>query len=580
MPVFDNMNLEKSKTRLIRLVSLLSIIITVSACAEKEDTCDGCKLISEFQSKTNHSSAIRLLDDKYLADMQSAKLNGEVVSFDPTLSIEEPDFYDLVISYNEGQTIVTDTFLFVITNPDRGATEWGLKTWIPSEFSEDVLTIETVEMVHPAKYLEDIYFPVVVNIIDAGKIKPLYIKSVLNGKPFNIKRGRGSLSLDLSSTNQVALEVSGNNQNRNIEKNQSDLIELPATLVGEVLIPAYGVVHISSDIDIPESSSLIFSEGSIVKVDEGVTIRNRGSVEFNGSEMNPILVTCSEKGKYWGGFISSGSSAGITAKNTFFCYSGYNTSSEHNYGHAQRQALFKLENTTIDVENSYFIDHIGQLFYPTHSELDIRNVFVQRVKTSGEISSSNLRLSNSFFTDFPDDSQNFRDEDNDALYISNSNATITNCTFMYAKDDGVDSGSDNGGGVIEIADSHFEAIFHEGAALSSYDGVKTHTISGSTFQNCGQGIELGFSSANHNVIIDNCLIQKNLIGIRYGDNYQSSDLNGRMQIKNSLSIDNIKKDIWNMGHKRWSPTIENLNFESTYVSTLSEQYPEVELYPN
>ena len=73
----------------------------------------------------------------------------------------------------------------------------------------------------------------------------------------------------------------------------------------------------------------------------------------------------------------------------------------------------------------------------------------------------------------PDD---FQDKDNDALYLSASDAEIENTTFMYAKDDGLDSGNQEGG-EINLTNCRFEACFHEGAALSSGGTVvKNHTF--------------------------------------------------------------------------------------------------------
>lgn len=575
--MFSQMSIGVTRNCVVATAILASLL---SGCNDKINTgCDDCRPISHFESEVNYESAIKLINDSYDPN-QTISLNGQLMDFDTVLVFKEPNFYELIVDPAGENLTKPDTFLFTIQDPQRGITEWGLRAWTPLEFQEDLITTEEVEMIYPPRYLEDTFFPVIVDVKEGGLIKAVYVKSLLNSESFNIKRGRGSLNIDLTETGEVVLETSGHIHTLTVSKNTEAPVTLPELLNENTIIPKNAIVHIQSDMTVADGVSLVFSEGSIAIIDRGVTIRNEGSIEFNGTPDNRILITSSTKGEYWGGFVSSGGDASITATETFFSYSGYNTTPEHTYGHAQRQALFKLESTSIDVQDCYFIDHIGQLFYPTSSEVALKNIYVQRVKSTGEMSGSNLILSDSYLTDFPDDTENFRDEDNDALYISNSNATITNCTFMYAKDDGVDSGSDRNGGMIIIEDSHFEACFHEGAALSSYEGNKRHTIRRSTFQNCGQGIELGFSSSQHNVLIEDCLIRNNLIGIRYGDNYPSSDLNGQMQITNSLSIDNLEKDIWNMGHKRWAPTLEHLSFENTFISLPSEQYPEVEIVKN
>jgi hypothetical protein len=223
------------------------------------------------------------------------------------------------------------------------------------------------------------------------------------------------------------------------------------------------------------------------------------------------------------------------------------------------------------------LDHIGQIFYPQNATLTVDNILVQRAQTGGQVNYSDLTIRNSVFTDFPDDSYVFRDEDNDALYLSASDAEIENTIFMFAKDDGLDSGNEEGG-EINLTNCRFEACFHEGAALSSGNSaVKNHTFTECVFTNCGQGLELGFSSPNHTVVADKCLFLYNGIGIRYGDNYDWSEVDGKMLITNSFSLYN-DKDVWNMVRINWSPKLQNMVFENTRVSALCPQYPRLELY--
>jgi hypothetical protein len=130
------------------------------------------------------------------------------------------------------------------------------------------------------------------------------------------------------------------------------------------------------------------------------------------------------------------------------------------------------------------------------------------------------------------------------------------------------------GGTVNIDHSRFESNFHEGIALSSKNpAVRTHNITNCVVTNCGQGIELGFSSPYHMVNIDNCLVYKNGIGIRYGDNYDWSVVDGTMNIKNTRSLDNLNKDVWNMVHQLWSPKLNQMLFTDTYISKPAEQYP-------
>ena len=150
---------------------------------------------------------------------------------------------------------------------------------------------------------------------------------------------------------------------------------------------------------------------------------------------------------------------------------------------------------------------------------------------------------------------------------------------MFAKDDGVDSGL-NEGGVVTVTDSRFEACFHEGAALSSQNDVeKIHHFTGCTFFNCGQGLELGFSSPNHSVYADSCKFLNNGIGIRYGDNYEWSSVSGQMFITRSQSLYN-EKDVWNMVRNLWAPRLDRMHFDNVQVSSYVAQYPGLEVVTN
>jgi len=354
---------------------------------------------------------------------------------------------------------------------------------------------------------------------------------------------------------------------------------LSGNITENIVIPANSFVKITDNLNIQAGASLTVGEGTLIIIDEAVDINHSAPITFNGTKNNPVFITCSDENKFWGGFITSSSNGKVEATYTIFCQSGYHNTSNYIWGHAQRQALFYTDNSTLKMVNCYMLDHIGQIFYPQNSTLTLNNILIQRVKTSGQINTSTITIDNSIFTDFPDDSRIFRDDDNDALYIHASDATISNSIFMFAKDDGLDSGGGLGGTIL-LTNCRFESCFHEGAALSSDNSVvKNHTFVNCYFTNCGQGLELGFSSPNHTIISDNCTFYRNGIGVRYGDNYDWSNINGRMFIKNSSCIEN-NKDVWNMVRMDWKPKLQNMIFENTTISKFCPQYPNLTIHNN
>ena len=530
--------------------------------------------------ETKHDYYLPFAIENNINDVISADLNNVTFGFTigKFLEFEENGFYELVLKYNDANKI-NDTILFTTTTEEREDSEWGIRAWIPVPFQPFGLGSENIEVFYPHTYTDSINIPFIFYIRESGKIKSIYCQgnSLAMGETFNIKQGVGSVNINTSLISTSAnFSIGGRYLSIPVEKNNGSLIELNGTISSGIEIAANSLVRISGNLNIASTGSLTVREGALIMVDEAVDINVSGPVIFTGTASNPVLVTCSRKNKFWGGFITKVSGGTIEAHYTIFSQSGYHDSAGYNWGHAGRQALFYTENSTLELDHCFMPDHVGQIFFPVHATLILNDILVQRAKTGGQINNSGLTLRNSFFSDFPDDSYVFQDNDNDALYLNASDAVIDNTCFMFAKDDGLDSGGSEGG-VITVTDCRFEACFHEGAALSSIDpAVKTHTFTGCVFTNCGQGLELGYSSPDHSVSVEDCLFISNGIGIRYGDNYDWSEVNGKIAVKNSLSIYN-DRDIWNMIRMIWSPKLTNMTFENTVVSKYCPQYPDLEV---
>lgn len=566
-----------------RILPYILIFILLPGC-RKEDK----GIIIEPPEESINLSDLETKHDYYLPfaiendinDVISADLNNVTYgfTFGKFLEFDQNGFYELVLKYNDANK-VSDTILFTTTTEEREESEWGIRAWIPVPYKPVGLGSENIEVFYPHSYTDSIKIPFIFYIRESGNIKSIYCqgKSLAMGEIFNIKQGVGSVNLNASliSTN-ADFSIGGRYLSIPVAKNTGSLIELSGTISSGIDIPSNTLVRISGNLNIASTGSLTVHEGALIMVDEAVDINVSGPVIFSGTASNPVLVTCSRKNSFWGGFITRVSGGTIEAHYTIFCQSGYHDSEGYDWGHAGRQALFYTENSTLELDHCFMLDHTGQIFYPENATLILNDILVQRSKTGGQINNSDLTLRNSVFTDFPDDSYLFQDNDNDALYLDGSNAVIENTTFMFAKDDGLDSGGGEGG-IVMVTDCRFEACFHEGAALSSIDpAVKNHTFTGCVFTNCGQGLELGYSSPDHRVLAEDCLFISNGIGIRYGDNYDWSDVNGKITVKNSLSLYN-DRDIWNMIRMIWSPKLTNMTFENTVVSELCPQYPELEV---
>ena len=570
--------------KLENLLFCLILIFLLTGCKKKEEKIvteppEGCISLSELETQQDYYLPFGLINDG--SEIKTSILNNKIIDLSNGTFIEfkETGFYELILIYKDPYQ-ENDTILFTTKTELREDSEWGIRSWVPDRFEPVAMGQESVEIIYPRRYADSIKLPFIFYVMDSGSIKEIYCegKCLTSGDTFNIKMGVGSVNIAASAiSNKVDFRVGGRQFSVLPAKVTHTDMELKGTINSPLEIPENSLVRITGNLNVAAGGSLTVGEGTIMLVDEAIDINLSGPVIFEGSAINPVFVTCSRKNKFWGGFITRVTGGTIEAKYTIFSQSGYHDSEGYNWGHSGRQALFYTENSSLTLDHCFMPDHIGQIFYPQNSMLIFDDILVQRAQTGGQVNYSDLTIRNSVFTDFPDDSYVFRDEDNDALYLSASDAEIENTIFMFAKDDGLDSGNEEGGD-INLTNCRFEACFHEGAALSSGNSaVKNHTFTECTFINCGQGLELGFSSPNHNVVADKCLFLYNGVGIRYGDNYEWSEIDGKMLIKNSFSLYN-DRDVWNMVRKTWSPKLEKVRFENTRVSELCPQYPDLDIY--
>lgn len=552
---------------------LLFILLTASSCNKMPAEMQ----LDKLNDKEEYTGGVTVWAEEYQGNpVSEVYINGNRHHTDEPLELPDAGFYSIRFTYYNPSTLVEKIIRIVVLDEERGDAEWGLKKWTPKNASYQKQP-GNITMVYPAEVPPGARIPVIFIAGEEITQSRTNLHVEAGATTFNIKNGIGAwlftpeeLFKPLLIGDQDGFEITSRISGQ-------DAVVLQGNLSGDSIILDKMFYRISADLHIPEQSVLVIRSRSFITVDPGVNIYNRGHIVIKGTADEPVTITCSEPGAFWGGFISTGEGNTMRAENTIFCQSGYHTGEDFAYGHAKRQALFYMENGMLSVQNCYMTDHAGQIFYPVNSSVEIAGSLVQRAKTGGQINQSELVIRNTVFTDFPDDGSVYRDEDNDALYIMGSNAVIDHSFFMYAKDDGLDSGGSEGGS-IRVTNCHFEATFHEGAALSSGGTVtKNHTFIRCTFENCGQGIELGYSSPNHQVLVDSCTFTGNGVGIRYGDNYTNQH-EGTMTIANSLSINNIDKDIWNMLRDSWSADKLKMQFDNVSVSQPYELYPELNIY--
>jgi hypothetical protein len=520
-----------------------------------------------------------VIDCRYYNGEQVQKilLNGIPPGQEGILRLPEAGYYRIEIYQERSAQQPTEVIRTVILDPERGNTEWGLPPWTPAEPAYGILGNEVPSLLYTPAVPAGVSIPLIVILEKELTRSDSYLSAEAGSKAFRIKRGVGSVQIPENS-HEANLRIDTRDFPLSIGTMQDPALQLSGELQEDMDIPAGSHIQVPEELVIPEGITLNISSGCFISIGQGVNIINNGSLVIAGSVSEPVTVTCSDEGAYWGGFIGRSSGNRVEATYAIFSRSGHNTGGEYAYGHAGRQALFYAENGILNLDHCYMIDHIGQVFYPLSCSLELSDCLVQRAKTGGQMNQSELLMNRCIFTDFPDDSEEYRDEDNDGLYLDECNASISNSVFMYAKDDGLDSGA-SGGGVVLIDHCTFEANYHEGAALSSgWSVTKEHRIRNSMFINNGQGLELGYSSPNHLVVADSCSFFANGVGIRFGDCYDWGAYRGHLHVQNSASLGNSYHDVWNMNRSDWAADTSHMSFENVYVSTPNPMYPQLTVY--
>lgn len=558
--------------RYVRL-SLLFLFIALLSCTriQLELTLD------ELSDKENYTGAMVLDCSSYKGKRVDRLLvNGTENKEKGILELKTAGYYRIEVFLKEAEPESPELIRIVLLDQERGETEWGLPPWTPVEPETGELGDQTVKLIYPPFAPAGISVPLIAILGEELTFSEEYLDAEIGTASFRIKRGVGSLLIP-EDQREHTLKIDSRSFPVNIDSPDAAPLPLSGVLTADRHYPAGSYIHIPEKLTIPEGITLSFGNGSFISVAPEVNIYNDGQLYFSGMAGSPVTLTCSEERKYWGGLIGSSDGNHVEASYTIFSRSGYHSGGEYSYGHAGRQALFYSENGVLVLAHCYIIDHIGQIFYPLSCELELSDCLIQRVKTGGQLNESELLMDRCVFTDFPDDSFEYRDEDNDGLYLNRTNAVINESIFMYAKDDGLDSGA-SGGGEVLISNCRFEANFHEGAALSSgSSSVKLHRISNSSFTNCGQGLELGYSSPNHHVEVDSCSFFRNGIGIRYGDCYEMPH-QGTIHVANSKSLENRVYDVWNMNREHWAADTFQMSFSNVSVSRPNPMYPELILY--
>jgi len=468
-------------------------------------------------------------------------LNGTNMSAGGAYTIRHPDFYWVqAFRTNTATSVITNrAFRIIVIDTARGDTEVGLPTHtpliaIPSSSNE--FAGGRLRLIVPAAFPTGYEIPVVawaVNDQDKALRANGWLESP--GHPsILLRRGVGSGLLGSNNpagTLNYSVNLKGIQTNKTIAL-QTATAWTPASglLSGNVTWPANSRIFVTASAIIPAGSTLTIGAGTIVRLNPSVNITNNGIVTINGTIEQPVVFMPNSRSQYWGGFQMRSGQGVVNATFAIFSGSGANPG-WFSGGHKLEQALFD-DNQSLTLTDCAQIRSAGQ-FGRNGGVITLTRFLVQGVTSAGEFSGASLRVNDSAFIEVPDDSSNFVNADNDALYLDDGNHAFTNTLFGWTKDDGIDSGA-SGSGTIYYESCWFESTFHEGNSLSGFKNVFPRNT---VYIDCGQGHEVGYDAPNG--FVDHCLLLGNKSGLRHGDNYSGmSGYGGLLTASNSILLFN------------------------------------------
>ena len=534
-------------------------------------------------------------------------------------------------SRNNTTNVVADTKLirFVLRDTERRAgqdpgSEDGIPPHTPYKTVNDAPSAfagQTLKVIAPAAWPANLPIPMAVKLVNGSnetvRLGGLVTFSGFPGTTAQMRRGWGSVVAP-AKTIAGAVAVGGAvgvvsaGPTINIEA-APVFTNVSGALAANTTWPANSRINVTGALTINAGVTLTVGAGTIVKVYAGngtagtaAEIVVNGSLLVNGTEANPCAFVPATAGGYWGGFELPTTASNLTANWTIFHGAGEEQGWLATHAgftsHKQEQPLFVVSGSgagtavgaQLHLANCFCFSLAGQeMNSKIRTWVDLSRTLMQRAVTCGEMNDSKITIDRSALIEFPSETSNFVDGDNDAIYLTSGDLSITNTVIGYTKDDGVDSGGNGGASPFGTVDpisgttttryvstnNWFEGTYHEGNSLS---GTRNVYFTGCVFYNCGQGVEAGYSTGaatdGPNAYVDGCLFSSNMVGLRWGDNYGTGyAYNGSMEVKNSIVLNSLYKDAFS---GQWNATATDAWIYETTALTATTNHPYFNVHSN
>ncbi len=520
----------------------------------------------------------------------TATLNGQAIAIDQEIDVTVPEYYELFVQQQPlaGGDLETQRVRFIVRASERGSTENGLPLWTPyvnipsapAEFIDGQLTC-----LLPQTYPTGLELPLAVRITDdQGRRMPVNGTVEVNGldeSEVTLFRGVGSVFLP-ADTHTVSLEVAGLIATHEVTLEEDTQWQtLSSDIVSNIDFGEQARIYIRNVTDdqltIAAGATMVVGAGSVILIDPDITLNLEGTLLVQGTAEAPVVITAPDRSQPWGGFLLETAGASIVMDYTIITASGADTAwfDDHpNSGHSHQseQGLFYISNEAqVTLNHCALLQNSGQIGHGESGYFTLNHCLVQQAITMGQYNRGAVIGYDTAFIEFPKAGDPFIDDDNDAIYLSGGAHAFTDCLFGWTLDDGIDAGEGAEGSVL-VDNCWFESCIHEAMAWSS--GPRHATVRDSVVLNCGQAIECGYGTPY--IDAANCLVTGNVVGARFGDNYDRS-YTGTLDVVDSLLLYN-HRDIWTVDWTTWEPRLAQCDLHDNWVTQANANYPDNELW--
>ncbi|MBI2948902.1 MAG: Ig-like domain-containing protein, partial [Verrucomicrobia bacterium] len=362
-----------------------------------------------------------------------------------------------------------------------------------------------------------------------------------------LRNGLGTALLTVGGNADFSLTatVNGERAARNVRNfSGQPAISVEGTLTG-TSTTWNGIVTVTGNVIVPSGHTLTIQPNTVVLINgvasgtSGVNITVNGSIQSLGTELNPVVITCSDVNLNWGQ-IRHANSASSTYQYTFISKAGRAPGE----GHTGTGPAFRLNNSTLTLDGCVISDltasgaTIGKIMMADASTLTFRDCVLTRARMGPEIAGTGLVCTDTYLLEMtgPDDA--------DGIYLHTSAGrplTLSRCVIASGNDDAVDT-LDSTVTIENCLIRDWPNANEDAKGISVFNGEVR--LRRSLIANCFAGISAKSSGPPAVVRIDQCTITGIDHGVGAATKSNASAGNINIYLANSIirSADALRSD--------------------------------------